>query len=250
MNKKLEITTYLPCVNSCHYCPQKLLKDRYNGNNVMSVSDFHRVLDNSPWTDIHFSGFSEPLAHPYIIEIINAASSGGGDVKLFTTLSSIDARCDYSGIDILCDMYVHVPHRNARWEEEWVLNLHRLDRYTLIKVGDNHSNFIKTFLSRTDKKIIDQPIVTRAGNCGGYDNREENTGKELRCKDNREYQNVVLPNGDVHICCMDYALEYKIGNIYEQTLDEIHDSKPFKEFRENMKKGKTFCTKCFRGVYD
>ena len=28
-------------------------------------------------------------------------------------------------------------------------------------------------------------------------------------------QNVVLPNGDVLLCCMDYAMKHRIGNLIE-----------------------------------
>ena len=35
------------------------------------------------------------------------------------------------------------------------------------------------------------------------------------------YHNVMLPNGDVSLCCMDYGLEYILGNLFEQTYEEI-----------------------------
>ena len=35
------------------------------------------------------------------------------------------------------------------------------------------------------------------------------------------YHNVMLPNGDVSLCCMDYGLEHILGNLFEQSYDEI-----------------------------
>jgi hypothetical protein len=35
------------------------------------------------------------------------------------------------------------------------------------------------------------------------------------------YHNVVLPNGDVSLCCMDYGLKHILGNIYEQEYEDI-----------------------------
>jgi radical SAM protein with 4Fe4S-binding SPASM domain len=36
--------------------------------------------------------------------------------------------------------------------------------------------------------------------------------------------NVLLPNGDVMLCCMDYGLKHKLGNLLESTLDEVLNS--------------------------
>jgi hypothetical protein len=35
------------------------------------------------------------------------------------------------------------------------------------------------------------------------------------------YHNVLLPNGDVSLCCMDYSLENILGNLNKQSFDEV-----------------------------
>lgn len=35
------------------------------------------------------------------------------------------------------------------------------------------------------------------------------------------YHGILLPNGDISLCCQDYALEHIIGNLYTQSFDEI-----------------------------
>jgi hypothetical protein len=35
------------------------------------------------------------------------------------------------------------------------------------------------------------------------------------------YHNVMLPNGDVSLCCMDYSLSYIIGNLFEQEYEDV-----------------------------
>jgi len=35
------------------------------------------------------------------------------------------------------------------------------------------------------------------------------------------YHNVMLPNGDVSLCCMDYGLENIIGNLFEQEYNDV-----------------------------
>ena len=46
--------------------------------------------------------------------------------------------------------------------------------------------------------------------------------KEMTCGClEKLYHNVMLPNGDVSLCCMDYGLEHILGNLLEQPYDEI-----------------------------
>ena len=40
------------------------------------------------------------------------------------------------------------------------------------------------------------------------------TGRII-CKTNSLNYNVLIPNGDVQLCCMDYGLDAKIGNLLE-----------------------------------
>jgi radical SAM protein with 4Fe4S-binding SPASM domain len=49
----------------------------------------------------------------------------------------------------------------------------------------------------------------------------------LTCRSTPFYdRNVLLPNGDVVLCCMDYDLKHIIGNLLKQTYEEIFQSKP------------------------
>jgi hypothetical protein len=35
------------------------------------------------------------------------------------------------------------------------------------------------------------------------------------------YHNVLLPNGDVSLCCMDYQLTHILGNLFVQSYDDV-----------------------------
>jgi hypothetical protein len=49
----------------------------------------------------------------------------------------------------------------------------------------------------------------------------------LTCKSTPFYdRNVLLPNGDVVLCCMDYDLKHIIGNLLTQTYEEVMQGKP------------------------
>ena len=53
------------------------------------------------------------------------------------------------------------------------------------------------------------------------------------------YHNVVLPNGDVSLCCMDYSLEKILGNLFVDEYDDIMPA-PLTTF--------DMCGRCENGV--
>lgn len=63
----------------------------------------------------------------------------------------------------------------------------------------------------TDEKLIHNEIKHGKLACG-------NQGKELN-------SNVLLPDGTVVLCCMDYGLKHILGNIYNDSFYEIMNGK-------------------------
>jgi radical SAM protein with 4Fe4S-binding SPASM domain len=64
--------------------------------------------------------------------------------------------------------------------------------------------------------------------------------------------NVLLPNGDVVLCCMDYSVKHKIGNLMENDYFSLFASKGMAELHaENTRPGysdKSICKSCSRAV--
>ena len=55
----------------------------------------------------------------------------------------------------------------------------------------------------------------------------------LTCRSTPFYdRNVLLPNGDVVLCCMDYNLTHILGNLLTQTYEEIFEGKPLLDLIE------------------
>jgi hypothetical protein len=44
----------------------------------------------------------------------------------------------------------------------------------------------------------------------------------------------LLPNGDLALCCMDFGLKHVIGNLREQTIDEIYKGPIFKKILQSF----------------
>ena len=77
-------------------------------------------------------------------------------------------------------------------------------------------------------KIISSPKirytkqVSRAGNLGQW---VKNKGKVFCSRSPELKQNVLLPNGNIYVCCCDYGLEFNKGNLLEDrnTLNNTID---------------------------
>jgi radical SAM protein with 4Fe4S-binding SPASM domain len=64
----------------------------------------------------------------------------------------------------------------------------------------------------------------RAGNCQGVEPKLKR-GKLFCIKlDYNSIQYVMLPDGTVTICCMDYGMRHRIGNLLETHYDELYNS--------------------------
>ena len=56
--------------------------------------------------------------------------------------------------------------------------------------------------------------------------------------------NVLLPDGTVLMCCMDYGMTEVFGNLFEQTYDEVVFGKVADEMRRKLDGGESICRHC------
>ena len=60
--------------------------------------------------------------------------------------------------------------------------------------------------------------------------------------------NILLPNGYIELCCMDYSLDYIIGDLNRSTYEEISDGDKIWLIRNELIYGKenhnVICRKC------
>jgi len=64
--------------------------------------------------------------------------------------------------------------------------------------------------------------------------------------DNKHIPPIILPNGDVALCCKDWSMEYILGNLLECTFEELRQSKTYKEVTQKMasKSDNVLCRNC------
>ena len=229
--KTLEITTKIGCVNACSYCPQDKLLKAYRGNRLLSYDGFKLLLNNVPKdVRIDFSGFCEPFLNGECSEMIKYSIELGYKTVLYTTFVGFSVK------DI-------VTLKGLGFEEV-VFHIFDGVGFNLNKFNQDISFFRDYVQDGRVVKLGKGEKMSRAGNVWG---RSAIYGK-FRCgvSDKSFDCNVVLPNGDVYLCCMDYGLKHKLGNLFETSYDDLNRSDI--KAMSNTTKSNCICRKCERMV--
>jgi radical SAM protein with 4Fe4S-binding SPASM domain len=215
----LEITTKIGCSNRCSYCPQDKLLNAYKGEIYMTTATFVKILENTPHdVQIDFAGFCEPFLNPWVSWMIRYASERY-DVVLDTTLTGFteNEAILLKGVR-LKQVYIHDFDGNAISHD----------------IFDSKVELLKKTVI-TDKfevgKLEVKHIWSRAGNLWETEKRK---GK-IKCgwTGHDFTRNVVLPNGDTYLCCMDYSLKHKLGNLKETHYNDLDREKIIKLCKED-----------------
>ena len=250
----LEVTTSIPangCPLVCAYCPQDELKAAYDDDRFLSLENFDRVLGKLPKEiQITFAGYVEPFVNKDCAAMIRLAHAVGHKVSLFTTGvgMTVDDFEQIRGIPytgVQGGFVVHLPDAEgyfshsllpgymellARMKQKPPLNFRTVTMGTLPKP-----------LQELFPGTIRQTMYSRAGNVKRNDVVQITTKQaETTCGcPERLYHNVLLPNGDVSLCCMDYSLRHILGNLFEQDYEDVIpvDGAPF-----------ALCKNCENGV--
>jgi len=110
-----------------------------------------------------------------------------------------------------------------------------------------------------DIKIGPSEMQSRAGNLKNMKNKFERKLGPLSCNMTSKEDlkdmlngNVLLPNGDVSLCCMDYGLQNILGNLLKCNYDELFHTDAFKKIREKMKAQDSdiICRNCVEAISD
>lgn len=246
MKKTLEITTRLGCAVDCSFCPQSALKAAYKSEQTMLTGgDFALALSKLPKdVEIHFSGFAEPFLNPAAGQLICYAAAKGFKVHLYTTLVGFGSKhllyLETSPIDYL---RIHVPDEKAFVFDtgKWIYNFELFEKtghkMSLMAMGPLRPDLRDYFVQR--KIPVEVPtMLSRGGNLWGV---TKPTG-HITCTMDRWHSNVLLPNGDVYGDCMDYGLTVPLGNLFQQTYEEIYEAA--EQWRLSFKDEKSICASC------
>ena len=269
-NPMVEITTQIGCAVNCKYCPQDILLKNYyktgSEKKSMDLEMYKTCMDKlPPNTLIEFAGFTEPFFNPVCGDMIVYAKEKNFRINLFTTLRGVGSR-EFRIIQEtdFCEFVLHVP------DLEGYANIPINDKYIqmidclLDKKKQDGESFIDYICCQgTIHPEIESCIDGRArvfisllDRAGNLKDEKLYTAKKpqgkIRCElSGLLNHNVLLPNGDLVLCAQDYALRHVLGNLLEQTYDDIINgdevTRLMQAFDDN---GECLCRECSLAYYE
>jgi MoaA/NifB/PqqE/SkfB family radical SAM enzyme len=236
---KFEITTMIGCPLMCNFCPQdKIAKAYKDPIRVLTLENFKLALSKIPNEyKIVFSGFTEAWTNKHCTDFVEHAVKSGRNVGIYTTLFGMTQ----DDVDRLVDLFksyptqlnefvIHLPDNQGNmigWrtskEYEYALNTLKAVSYmTMDQHGQVHPEVKSTV------KPVQWYLHTRAGNLDTKKLENQFYHEPARydfvvecTRDKNLTSSVMLPNGDLALCCMDYGLKHIIGNIFKQDYKDI-----------------------------
>lgn len=249
---RLEITTHIGCPVDCTDCPQELLRLRYKGRRTLALDDYKRVIDKVPaGTRIDFSGMCEPFTNKHCTDMILYAYDKGFPLALYTTLQGMTME-DFDRLrGVRYEVVtIHLPDKDGRSHfnitDEYLelLNAWNPDNYSCHGAVDDR---VVPYLKQRNMITFMQD---RAGNVECREHRNISPGVWLRCATSGTAMdhNVLLPNGDVLMCCMDYGMTGVFGNLFIQTYDSVIHSEEAERMRKTLNAGESICRHCANAI--
>lgn len=246
--KALEITTTIGCNVQCDYCPQDKITRAYlnrSRTTMLSSKDFEVALSKLPRKVlIHFSGMAEPWLNPACTEMVLLTHRRGHEISVFTTAVGMTLS-DVHQINAIPfrDFVVHLPdtegHAKIPVDDLYLKTMDAIVR------GNIHGLSYMTMgtLPGRVKKIVGRRVpptrmMSRAGNVPGKTGIQTppRFSGEIRCEScgDRFDHNVLLPNGDVILCCMDYGMQHVLGNLFTSNYESLFSGEEFRRLVKGL----------------
>ena len=265
--KKIYIEITNICNLSCSFC-SKVEKER----RMLSTSEFieiiNKIKDYTESIYLHVKG--EPLTHPNIIDFINIAKENNLKVNLTTNGVLFPKHAEELGkctnlnkINFSLHSENNIPNYCEKIFDSvsnlnnqtviyrlWTLKENELDEKSTIIVDKiiNHYNLDKEFIERIKKenniKINSTTYV---------DKDNEFTWPEINNYQSNGYcyalktQIAILSDGTVVPCCLDSNGQIELGNIFNNTLEEIMNSERYQNLKKSFQDRKPceeLCKSC------
>lgn len=262
----IEITTQIGCSVNCKYCPQDVLLSRYFANNKdrekrLTLENYKKCLQNLPEdTIITFSGFCEPFLNPECSDMICYTVKHGNRISLHTTLVGMTMK-DFEKIKNLPfeNIILHTPDKykyaNIPITDTYLkvldsmLDARNQKGEPLIKIANCQSEPDEKILQIINHRVSfsSAKLVDIAGNIKKEEIYENNNHEgAIECVKSPEFhRNVLLPDGTLVLCCMDFGLKHELGNLLYNSYNEIVNGKVLRDIKDNMKNGgNVLCRKC------
>ncbi len=269
ISRSLAITTHIGCKNQCVYCPQNTIIKAYSAHSSkrkMQLEDFKNYIKTVPTTvPLSFAGFSEPWLNPEATAMLLYANEKGFSVRVNTTLIGMNKE-DILQMETIpfVKFAVHLPdnaaHTNIKVNKDYLDVLETLISSKLQKQffkyheekNTDLAPEIKALLKKHNKKAHSFGLNNRAGfSKTEYSYYLPNKDKKLKaCEDFKH--NILLPNGDVVLCHMDWAMQHILGNVEKISYNELFTSEEFIKIQKALSNPQSplLCRQCEKDIVE
>lgn len=214
----------------------------------MDFDDYKKAIDKVPTEcRIDFSGMCEPFANDRCTDMIIYAAESGHPLALYSTLqgATMDDYERLKGIGFEVTT-IHLPDCDGRshfkitddyldvlgaWSPTFYSVHGKLDERVRPYIKDR---YMITFMHDRAGNVEDRPHLWIGPDC------------PLTCQTSGRAMdhNVLLPDGTVIMCCMDYGMTGVFGNLFEQSYEEVLHSQAAEKMREKLNYGECICRHC------
>lgn len=266
----LEITTRIGCAVNCSFCPQALLLKNYFARDPQRPSEFtmerfEACLSTVPSeVMITFSGMSEPWGNKLCTDMVLHAHKKGHPIAVYTTMRGMQPE-DFERISHIpfCDFVLHVPDEQGNADIPITAAYLDLLKQVFSKRTSSGKPFVTDFschgtLDPRLRELLGYSfdgsgkLQDRAGNLEDSTLQHRQQGGPIVCmRSQRRYdRNILLPDGSVVLCCMDYGLRYPIGNLLDIPYKTLFCSDTLRNVKKLSEEngGEVICRQCADGV--
>ncbi|MGR3219523.1 MAG: SPASM domain-containing protein [Candidatus Anammoxibacter sp.] len=247
----LEITTQIGCKVACSYCPQKSVVSNFlerSNEKKMSFDTFKTCVDKLPNdSEIFFSGFVEPFLNGECMRMLDYAVSINLKVNMFTTTVGIREE-DFKVLKrVKFERFiVHLPDNRGlttiKPDNHYFQTMDKLietipNIFFMFTcghaIGDEIHHEVNKYFKKKNLYIYRHKMHSRCG-LVDVDGTKLNriNGRLKECY--RLKVNILLPNGDVVLCCMDFDQKYIIGNLLRDDHKSLYESDKYKKVLEGV----------------
>lgn len=265
----VEVTTKMGCKINCRYCPQSLLISEYMKRSshpeYLSFQDFKTCVDKLPENAIvEFAGYAEAFLNPQCTEMILYTYSTGRRMSLYTTLEGVTQE--------IYDKIKEIPFVNV------ILHLPDKDGYAKIQMNEEYFRILEQILankradgtdfvdwmncqSEPDERVrkyiegkgrVFTALYDRAGSLEGDSLMHKRIAYEnIYCETALNLSHpVLLPNGELTLCTEDYGLKHVIGDLLEESYEDIMEGAEIQKIKKGMQEPESdiLCRNCMHAV--
>lgn len=218
----------------------------------MSFNTFAQSLAKVPKNvEIVFAGMAEPFLNPDAVSMVYTAIHEGYKVGIYTTLEGLSVSELVYIYNLPFSFFcLHLP------DADGIMKLKITEKYLkkvefatgikdiqLMVIGKLHPEVEKITGPVKDGS---HGLFSRAGNLKTLAINKKKGVLECSACGPKIDHNILLPNGDVLLCCMDYSQEHVIGNLLTDSYEDLFKSPEYLKVMEGLKDENSdiICRKC------